>query len=112
MGVTDWLNEPKNFRMVTTLPLLILFMFLVIFPLAVEIYVSFTDWTFGSSEWWASRFIGIRNYLELFTDRLFISSIYRTLIIVATCIILELIIGLGLALVFEGEFFGKKIFNI
>lgn len=87
--------------------------FLGVFPLALEIYVSLTDWypIGGQQYFWDSRFIGLGNFLELSGDALFGGSILRTVLVVVVAIFLEFVFGLILALLFMDRFRGKTIFT-
>jgi multiple sugar transport system permease protein len=95
-----------------TLPTQILLAFIVIFPLLMELYISFSSWTPLDGRNWlfAYRyFSGLDNYWELITNLRFWQSIGRTLFMMAVCVPIELLLGLGLALLFAGEFRGKRL---
>lgn len=89
--------------------------FLGMFPIVLEIYVSFTNWTPIRGNWWelGSKldFVGINNYVGLATDELFLLSILRTVAIVVGVVLAEFLIGLGLAYLFLEGFRAKKIFT-
>ncbi|WP_344755404.1 sugar ABC transporter permease [Gryllotalpicola koreensis] len=72
-------------------PAVALYSLLMVVPVLVAIYLSLTDWD-GFS---AADFIGIRNYLHLFTDTNTTHSMWVTLIVVVFGSAFE--IGLGLA---------------
>ena len=54
-------------------------------------------------------FIGLENYVTLFTDPLSIPVLVNTLVLVLSVIALTLVIGAGLALLFNRPFFGRSI---
>lgn len=62
------------------LPSLVFFLGFVIFPMILCVYTSFFDATMGKNV--ADRFIGIQNYVELFSDDIFQKALKNTLIIV------------------------------
>lgn len=62
------------------LPSLVFFLGFVIFPMILCVYTSFFDATMGKNV--ADRFIGIQNYVELFSDGIFQKALKNTLIIV------------------------------
>ena len=96
-----------------TLPTQILLAFIVIFPLLMELYISLSSWTPLDGRNWlfAYRYwAGLDNYLELVTNVRFWQSIGRTLLMMVICVPIELLLGLGLALLFAGEFRGKRLF--
>jgi ABC-type spermidine/putrescine transport system permease subunit II len=96
-----------------TLPTQILLAFIVIFPLLMELYISLSSWTpLDGRNWlYAYRYwAGLDNYWELISNARFWQSIGRTLFIMVVCVPVELLLGLGLALLFAGEFRGKRLF--
>ncbi len=107
------LNNPKTFTRLFTLPMSALLYFLGVFPLALEICVSFTNWypVAGQQYFWDSQFIGPGNFVEFSGDPLFGGAILRTAIVVVAAICLEFLFGLGLALLFMDQFRGKTIFT-
>lgn len=96
-----------------TLPTQILLAFIVIFPLLMELYISFSSWTPLDGKSWlvAYRYwAGLSNYVEVVTNFRFWQSIGRTLLIMGVCVPVELLFGLGLALLFTSDFRGKRLF--
>ena len=72
-----------------TLPTQILLAFIVIFPLLMELYISFSSWTPLDGRNWlfAYRyFSGLDNYWELITNLRFWQSIGRTLFMMVVCV--------------------------
>lgn len=62
------------------LPSLAFFLGFVIFPMILCVYTSFFDATMGKNV--ADKFIGLQNYVELFSDSIFQKALKNTLIIV------------------------------
>ena len=96
-----------------TLPAQLLLAFIVLFPLVMELYISFTDWTplVGKNWVWAYRYWnGFDNYVEVLTNARLWGSIIRTFVVMIVCVPTELLLGLGIALLFTGDFFGKRFF--
>jgi multiple sugar transport system permease protein len=78
-------------------PSLALIALVIIFPLAYSFWLSFRN--FDLSVGPDSEFVGGANYVEaLFRDSRFINSIWNTAIIIGPSLVLELLVGLGLAL--------------
>jgi len=71
-----------------------------IFPLALLFYLSLTNWTPMSGEWYRASVVGLKNYIEIVHDTRFIYATLRTLGYVGICASLELIIALMLGLFF------------
>lgn len=90
------------------LPFLIpLFLFWII-PLVMSFFIGFTDWDYLSPE---INFVGFGNYTDLFTNTEFIKALWNTLAFAFGTIIPTLVFGFLLALLFEKEFLGNKLFR-
>lgn len=76
------------------LPLLFLFSFFFIYPIARTIHFSFTDWIGGMP---IKSFIGLTNYKKLFSDSNFLNAIKNTLIWAVLYTTISVGIGLLLA---------------
>ena len=106
-------QSAKRLGAYLTLPTQILLAFIVIFPLLMELYISFSSWTPLDGKNWlfAYRYwSGLDNYLEVISNLRFWQSIGRTLLIMGVCVPIELLLGLGIALLFVADFRGKRLF--
>lgn len=82
----------------------------LVLPLLVALFMSFTDWTPTRGPLLSAGFAGVFNYEELLVyDTRFIEAVARTLAISAICLSLEFALGLGLAVIFMREFKGKSV---
>ena len=78
-------------------PSLALIAIVIVFPLAYSFWLSFRNFDLAVGP--DSEFVGGANYVEaLFRDTRFVNSIWNTAIIIGPSLVLELLIGLGLAL--------------
>jgi len=96
-----------------TLPAQLLLLFIVVFPLLMQIYISMTLWgpTDGVSWIYAYRSLNwFDNYITFFTDGGLWASIARTLLIMVVAVPLEFLLGLGLAILFVDNFPGRRVF--
>ena len=96
-----------------TLPAQALLLFIVLFPLLMVLYISLTDWTPLVGKPWYSAWLywnSFDNYTDVVTNGRFWSALERTGVIMIVCVPLELVLGLGLALLFVDEFSGKRVF--
>ncbi|MFC4301841.1 carbohydrate ABC transporter permease [Cohnella boryungensis] len=82
-----------------TLPTVLLFTVIVFWPTLQVFYRSFFDWD-GLNE---GTFIGLDNFIRLFEDRLFYTSLYNGLIFAAVLAVLQIGIGTILALTISGK---------
>jgi multiple sugar transport system permease protein len=89
-------------------PSLALIALVIIFPLVYSFWLSFRN--FDLSVGPDSEFIGGANYVEaLFRDSRFINSIWNTAIIIGPSLVVELLVGLGLALLLSRIGRGRAI---
>ncbi|MGE3831944.1 MAG: carbohydrate ABC transporter permease [Parvibaculaceae bacterium] len=88
-----------SFALTISIPVLLFLLVVVAYPLAYAFYLSFNDIRFfgGYSAEWA----GLANYVKVFSDPSFWSSLGRTLRFTAETVILTLAVGLGLALILK-----------
>jgi multiple sugar transport system permease protein len=88
-------------------PVILLILALGLYPFIYVIYLSFMRKTAADPK---PIFIGLANYAELFfRDTTFRDVFSNTLIYVAATVSAEFFLGLGLALLFNREFKGKRI---
>lgn len=101
--IKNWME--KNVWKIFMAPTILFIIFMVLFPLAYTVYLSFTEWSMGVT---APKFIGLENYLQLLKDERFINAVGRTLYLAIISVIIELILGTAIALILNREFFGKN----
>ena len=100
----------KTLGKVLLLPGQLISVFILVVPLLVAFYMSFTDWSPTRGALTSAQFIGLFNYEELLVyDARFVEAALRTLVFAIICLSLEFIIGLGLAVLFLRKFRGKAI---
>ncbi|MCT7376993.1 carbohydrate ABC transporter permease [Chelativorans salis] len=90
------------------LPAFVVLAAVVVVPLLLSLYSSFTPFrlTRPDSIW---TFIGFRNYERLFTDWEFWVAFGRTVLLLTVALNLEMVLGLGLALLVEKATRGQRI---
>ena len=89
-------------------PSLALVALVIVFPLIYAFWLSLRN--FDLSVGAESDFIGFKNYTEaLVKDRRFLGSIWNTAIIIVPSLVLELLLGLGLALLLSRVGRGRPI---
>jgi multiple sugar transport system permease protein len=94
-------------------PAQLLLLFIVVFPLLMQIYISLTYWgpTDGVSWIYAYQSLNLfDNYVTFFTDANLWAAIARTLFIILVAVPLEFVLGLGLAILFVDSFPGRRVF--
>ena len=79
----------------------------LLYPIGYMIYASFLDWNpsqrIGEADW-----VGLRNYTNLLADPNFRESFGVTLIFASVVVSLEMILGVGLALLLDREIRGMS----
>jgi len=79
-------------------------------PLYNAVMLSFYDWNFGQP-WSSARFLGLANFERLFTDPTVWNSLRTTFVFGFWVVTLEMLIGVGLALLLEKAVRGATIFR-
>ncbi len=91
------------------LPSLAVMTVVLAYPLASAIYYSFLRYYLGGG---APQFIGLANYLELLADERFWGDLLNTVIIVGASVVLQLVIGLALALALYAATRGVRLISL
>ncbi|GHV13291.1 binding-protein-dependent transport system inner membrane protein [Spirochaetia bacterium] len=77
------------------------------FPIVFSFFLCFTEWKFAGSP----HFIGITNFISIFTDKTIITSILNTLEFVVIVVPLNLFFSLCFAMLLDHKIFGRTIFR-
>lgn len=96
-----------------TLPAQILVLFIAVFPLLMQLYISLTDWSpLDGTGWWMAweSWNNFYNYRDLAADNRFWGALWRTFLVMIVCVPVEFLLGLGLATLFADDFPGKRVF--
>lgn len=95
-----------------TLPAQVLVLFISVFPLLMQLYISLTDWSPLSGLSWTdawSMWNNFANYTDLMSDSRLWAALGRTALVMAVCVPVEFLLGLGLATLFMDDFPGKRV---
>lgn len=89
----------------------VLYLLLIgIFPLIFSFGLSFLNWDVAAQR--PMSFAGLANYAELLRDERFVRTFLNTIVFVIGAITLEVIFGLGLALLLNRDLRGQGIFRV
>ena len=112
------LSEAR-FAFLLVLPALLGIFVVVLFPLLYSLWLSFTDvnllrTTGPALELFGVRvplfrWIGLQNYIRIFDDPLYWSSLWRTLYFVGAFVLEATVLGMGMALVLNERFRGRPL---
>jgi ABC-type sugar transport system permease subunit len=108
-----------RFALLLVLPALLGIFAVVLFPLLYSLWLSFTDVNvlrtsgpvielFGIRVP-LFRWVGLQNYVTIFGDPLYWSSLWRTLYFVGAFVLEATLVGLGMALVLNERFAGRPL---
>ncbi len=89
-------------------PAVVLLLAITVMPLFYLVYNSLTAWDLRRA-YLGQTFIGITNYIAMPGDSLLRDSIRVTVLATIGVVVVELTLGLLLALLFHREFFGKRV---
>jgi len=103
----------RNCRRYTLTPYLFLavpvliYLIWVIGPMLYSFYLSFTSWDGFSPP----QFVGLKNFLRLFRDRVFYTSLSNNLEWIILFMTVPIVLGLALAMILNGNIPGEKFFK-
>jgi multiple sugar transport system permease protein len=106
-------SSPERLGFWMTLPTVLLLVFIVVFPLIMQLYLSVTMWSpLDGTPWYFAyeNFDFLGQFWRLLQDGELWGALGRTLFIMATTIPIQFALGLGLATLFVDQFPGKKVF--
>lgn len=102
----NWI--PFNVALVIPAQLIVLSVVLV--PTLIILWLAITDWQPTQAiAWWRAEPIWFWNFYDLWYDERFVNAVVRTFFVVVVCISAELLIALGLALLFLDEWQWRKV---
>lgn len=96
----------KRLKWFFTVPTIIFVLAMVLFPIIYTLVLSFHSWRMSANIPW--KYVGLQNYIGLFSDSRFPMAIGRTFIFTAIALTIEMILGIGIALFLNRRFFGKN----
>jgi multiple sugar transport system permease protein len=102
------LRLPFNVALVLPAQLTILTVALV--PTVIVVWLAFTDWQpTDAIPWYRAETVWFWNFYDLWFDERFVNAVLRTFFVVGACVMVELVLALGLALLFLEEWPWKKV---
>ncbi|MGH3449183.1 MAG: carbohydrate ABC transporter permease [Haloechinothrix sp.] len=94
-------------RRAPLLPALIFVVVVTQIPFALTIIYSFQSWNLVRPG--SQQFVGLENYVALFTDSVFRGALFNTVLLTVACVLLSMAIGLGLAILLDRKFVGRGV---
>ena len=104
MGKIKKFFRYENVGMLFVLPAFLYMLVFVGYPIIHNIILSFQDVNAGNLVRGAKNFILFDNYMELFKDSVFTTSLWNTLRFTVSCLVFQFIVGFALARFFSQRF--------
>lgn len=100
-------SQSRRVGLLLIAPLVLLFLGLTIYPFLYMLYISFFDYNLAGGG--SPVFYGFRNYAAILTDSIATSSVEFTLRLVLIALPIEMLFGLGAALLARDIFGGRLV---
>ena len=105
--LSDTAKRQERIAYLFLLPSLIIVIAVAFYPLFNTVYVTFFDAKLGSAKAW--EYIGLKNYTRLLSDAKWWDAVWNTVKFAVASVTLELVLGLGIALVVNSHFPGRGL---
>src|SRR5215217_8310906 len=99
------LDHEATLGYVLVAPVIIILLGLVAYPLLYAIQLSLMDKTIGAE----GKFVGLQTILGLWDSNLYRQTLRNTLVFTAGATVMKLLLGLGVALLINEQFPGRKL---
>lgn len=99
----------KAYPMWATLPSMVIYTVFFIIPILIAFFYSCTNWNMDRIH--EPVFNGLYNFVHLFQDGIFLTSIKNTFLFALATTLLKTVVGLGLALVLVKKIKGNRIYR-
>ncbi|MDD4572878.1 MAG: sugar ABC transporter permease [Sphaerochaeta sp.] len=97
----------RNLRYLFPLPALIFVVVLMVFPVCYTFFLSFTDWSLTSGK--PLNVVGLKSYFDVLKEPRFLEALGRTFYFTFGAVIVEMILGITIALILNRSFAGKGV---
>ncbi|MBE2999201.1 sugar ABC transporter permease [Nocardiopsis sp. HNM0947] len=94
-------------RRAPLLPALVFMLVVTQLPFLATIVYSLRSWNLLRPD--SQAWVGLTNYAAVFTDRQFLGAAANTVLITASCVIVAMLLGIGLALLLDRKFWGRGV---
>jgi multiple sugar transport system permease protein len=105
-GLRRWLARSGRLGIWFVAPAILVLLLVVTYPILYQAYLSLFRSAFFVDH---SEFVGLRNYVDTFSNAQFWHAMWRMAIWTAACVSLQFVLGFAAALVFNERFFGRGL---
>jgi multiple sugar transport system permease protein len=102
----------RRFRWAILSPLIVLFAFILMPVLFLQLYFSLHQWTVYLGSWWEADFVGLDLFQEVFTDERFGWAVIRSLAFATGTTVGCFLLGFAFAYLMHKPFRGQAIYYI
>ena len=106
-GIAEFQRREKWRRRLPLLPALLFIILVTQVPFLFNIWFSLLDWKIVPPR--GPDFVGLQNYTEGYTNQFFLQSVTTSVAMTTAAVLLSLLVGTGLALLLDRQFFGRGI---
>ena len=103
------MKHKRKYPVWLSFPALLIYSVFFVVPIIYATVMSFSDWNMNRIN--EPAFYGLQNYIVLFTDPVFLRSIFNTFLYALATTIGKLVLGLALALILVKPVTGSKVFR-
>lgn len=114
IGLDDYFESPNERReallgILLIAPAVVLIGAVIIYPLVYNLYLGFTEVPLNPEK--APTWVGLKNYIDLLSSGQFWSAFRTTIAFTVGATIVSTVVGLGVALLFDRKFPGRRLFR-
>ena len=102
-----WVNDERIFAYLLNIPSIFIILLLVAYPIIYSFVLSLYKYNLKRPR--RIRFNWFNNYWDILTDPFFWSVMYVTLYFVIISVVLIVVVGVGMALLLNANFYGRAI---
>lgn len=97
----------RNLPVLFPLPAVIFIALLMVFPVLYTLFLSFTNWNLTSGM--PAKIVGFDSYVRVLTEPRFLDAVARTFYFTVFAVIIEVVLGVTIALILNRAFVGKSV---
>ncbi len=106
------LKSLKRVETIFIIPIEVLLWGIVMAPFVLAIYLSFTNWSPAvSANPFDAKWIGLDNYVDILRSTRYLGAVFRTTLFALAGVTIQVVLGLGLALLFYYGVYGRRILS-
>lgn len=103
--MTNWIE--RNIKWIYTMPAVLFVGIMMVFPVGYTLWLSFHEWDMSNVT--PPLWVAFENYSMLFQDELFTESLWLTFYFTIAAVLIEMVLGVLLALLMNQHFIGKGL---